>query len=365
MPRIPPALRRVAGSPPGVALGGVALGGVALAAAGCGDDPARLPAPSPWDLDSAAFVLTATVREGNTDLFLVDHPADARWTRLTLSPGLDSDPTWSPDGRRLAFHSDRDATGGEGGLDVYVMELDGEPGPGRPPEVTNLTNHPGHDYLPDWSPDGRHIAFLSRRAEPDAPLGSPGHLYLMDADGSNPRRITRLPLGASLGPRWTPDGRALLFARRVRPDGPTHLFRIELPRAALATGPAAQPDRTPIGGAETRLVADTFFNYAPAPSPDGRLLAYTAEGDAAARVVVVNADGTDPRVVLDEGYHYVDGWTPDGRWIVATRWYPAFQRTEAWLLSPDGHAPHRTVQAPVTRPDGGVAFRPPSSDPVP
>jgi TolB protein len=58
--------------------------------------------------------------------------------RLTTDPARDSDPTWSPDGARIAFASERD-----GNLEIYVMNADGS-------NPRRVTNNPGTDLVPDW-----------------------------------------------------------------------------------------------------------------------------------------------------------------------------------------------------------------------
>ncbi|MCI0551864.1 MAG: hypothetical protein L0287_12990 [Anaerolineae bacterium] len=89
---------------------------------------------------------------------------------LAANPALDINPTWSPDGSRLAFVSDR-----EGNREIYLISPDGT-------GMVNLTNDPAFDYSPVWSPSGRYIAFLSNREGTLA-------LYVMNADGSNPTKI--------------------------------------------------------------------------------------------------------------------------------------------------------------------------------
>ncbi len=90
-------------------------------------------------------------------------------------------PAWSPDGSRIAFDRSED-----GNFDVYVMNADGS-------DVRQLTRDPGEDSRPAWSPDGRSISFHSTRDRPTA--GTPSitpflEIYVMDADGSNVRRLT-------------------------------------------------------------------------------------------------------------------------------------------------------------------------------
>jgi TolB protein len=99
--------------------------------------------------------------------------ADGSGTRkLTHNARQNAEPAWSPDGRRIAFVSRRD-----GNAEVYVMNADGS-------GQRNLTRHPAKDVHPTWSPDGRRIAFVSNR---DGRLEA----HVMNADGSGQRSLTQ------------------------------------------------------------------------------------------------------------------------------------------------------------------------------
>jgi TolB protein len=111
--------------------------------------------------------------------------------RLTDGTNHDGWPTWSPDGKRIAFHSDRD-----GDLDIWVINSDGS---GR----TQLTSSAGDDAHPAWSPDGISIAFTSERE------GNPD-IWVMNADGSNPVKLTDAP-SRDRYPMWSPDGARIAF----------------------------------------------------------------------------------------------------------------------------------------------------------
>src|SRR5438105_9654472 len=112
---------------------------------------------------------------------------------LTSTPGSDGGPAWSPDGRRIAFVSDRD-----GLYDIYVMNADAS-GPRR------LTENADNEDQPVWSPDGTKIAFARSR------VGSRG-IYVMNADGSG---VTQLVASSArvvfVNPVWSPDGSKIAY----------------------------------------------------------------------------------------------------------------------------------------------------------
>ncbi len=104
---------------------------------------------------------------------------------------------------QIAFTSERD-----GNREIYVMDADG----GKP---RKLTDSPLVDWDPSWSPDGRHIAFTANGRPGDwGARGGDLEIYMMDANGSNPRKLTN-NLRQDTDPAWSPDGKHIAYASTI------------------------------------------------------------------------------------------------------------------------------------------------------
>lgn len=151
-----------------------------------------------WSPDGSRIVF-ASERDGNVDLYVID--ADSgELERLTDHPAADLHPAWSPDGRRIAFTSERYddiQPDYDGNAEILVLDLDTR-------RISRLTHHPADDAFPTWSPDGDRIAFASQRS-------GTFNLYVVNASGGDPSAITH-NTGTSWQPAWEPDGDRIAFA---------------------------------------------------------------------------------------------------------------------------------------------------------
>lgn len=188
--------------------------------------------------------------------------------RLTSSPGYDAEATLSPDGKTIVFTSTRN-----GDLDIYTMDADGG-------NVRQLTHELGYDGGPFFSPDGRHIVYRANhpstereQADYRALLGrklvrpTTLEIWVMDADGSNKRQVTRLN-AASFAPYYLADGRRIIFSSN-HGDPRGREFDLFL----------VNDDGT---GLE-RVTHSPDFDGFPMLSPDGKRLVFASNRNAAQR----------------------------------------------------------------------------------
>ena len=243
-----------------------------------------------------------------------------------LDPSLASDlwPSWSPDGKRIVYQSDRTVKPGPPdtvitGIDttitprsvafynLYGINADGT---GFQRLAADTTN----DIQPAWSPDGTKIAFSTDRVAGDY------EVYVMQADGTNPVRLTNSP-GEDGQPAWSPDGSKLAFA--TTRDAPLDSLHPEIYVMSAVDG-----------SGPVNLTRNTAADIEPAWSPDGAKIAFASDRSGQFEIWVMNANGTSPaRLTHGSAPAEFPAWSPDGTKIAYD------SDGHIWIMYADGSQP--------------------------
>ncbi len=227
--------------------------------------------------------------DGTTILFRRQDEPDARWDiwgvqadgsrmrNLTPEPYDEAGPTWSPDGTKVAFASNRSSAS-----DIFLMNPDGS-------GIKQLTHGSAIEIEPVFSPDGKQLAFLKEGSTADPPVLQ---LWTMNADGTGARRLTRTPAEYER-PTWSPDGNKIAFTRSH--GGNTDVFVIDAD-----------------GGQEQRLIGGPADDYQPTWSPDGKTIAFGSNRDSPPSLYLLHTDsGRISRLTRPSGGQDEDlSWQP-------------------------------------------------------
>jgi Tol biopolymer transport system component len=233
------------------------------------------------------LMFIARAENDQRDIFLTD--LTRRITRnLTQDIFAESGASWSPDGQRIAFISNRD------GGSLFTIDIGGNDLRRLiPPSNGTLMQAL---YQPIWSPDGTRIAYI-------APYRNRWEIYLINADGSNRRRLTS-HYASTYPPVWSPDGTRIAFVS-LR-DGSEEIYVVRVDR------------RIALGTTIRNLSRHPARDYLPAWSPDGREIVFVSNRDPLDQLFIVDTVSARlRRLTWEEADHYNPVWSPDGRWIAA------------------------------------------------
>ena len=213
----------------------------------------------------------SSARDGNLEIYVMDGDGSNQ-RRVTVNPARDESPVWSPDGKKIAFVSNRNNVNKDH-MQIWVIDADGK----NPMRLTDGLV----DWGPDWSPDGTKIVY-------DA---LPAGITVIDADGKNKRRLENQ---GGAHPSWSPDGKRIVYT-----FGQIYVMDAD-------------------GRNSKKLTHDVGFKRMPSWSHDGTRIAYLANH----RIWVMDSNGKNERRLTNINSDDHPTWSPDSESIA----FHSFQR---------------------------------------
>jgi len=248
--------------------------------------------------------LAYSTRESNPDIVVLDRQTGNR--ESIVGATLENEPAIAPDGRSLVFMSDRRGT-----FDLWLQSLlDGRPN-GTP---RRLTDHPGIAAVPDFSPDGRWIAYFRV-------LEGQLDIWVVPVEGGLPQRFTDHP-ATDVHPSFSPDGTRLAFVSNR--DGVNNIW----------VAPVAEGRRT---GEPWQLTHGESVHNFPRWSADSRRIACIIEYGIENDVFIVDPNSEGPPVQVTRGARAVNAiWDPSGDEMLVSGTWGSDRVTLRRVAVPDG-----------------------------
>jgi TolB protein len=216
-----------------------------------------------WSPDNRQIAFTGGYTQKGSAIFVVNTDGSGL-ARLTSPTGYTDDllPDWSPDGSRIAFERDRYDVSEQGGNTrflIITMKPDGT-------DQRILARSPLFEW-PAWSPDGSRVA-----AQATEGIGTQRDIYVINADGTAQRNLTHTPSPSEYEPRWSPNGRKILFESRSGKNRNVHVVNAD-------------------GTRHQNLARSTRYDGQPNWSPDGRSIVFVSNRDGNRDIYVMDASG--------------------------------------------------------------------------
>lgn len=299
--------------------------------------PTPLPSPTPTLLPPTGLISFDSNRDGGWGIYIVQADGTGEVNMVTFSPGGDMYGNWSPDGKRIAFHSYRSGTT----ADIYLINADST-------GLSRFTGDLANEKKPAWSPDGERIAFFSSE-NGDAPY----EIYLMNIDDSELMLLASNAQGLT-PPSWSPDGSRITFESSS--GDYLEIFVINVDGSGLVqltwNSTSVEPNWSPVGdriayvsvrngspeifvmhadGSGVTQLTKNSTSYEPAWSPDGNYIAFTSERTGKPEIFLMRADGSGLRQLTDDLHeNYAPRWAPEGVTMSSQPWFgPPFCMLDA------------------------------------
>ena len=272
-------------------------------------------------VDALAQITFMSHRDGNWEIYVMD-PDGGNQRRLTNNRRTDSSPSWSSDGKQIAFTSKGNDKGWN--RQIYVMDADGK-------NQRNLSNNEFDEWGASWSPDGTRIAFVSERNAEDW-----WNVYVMDTNGGNQRRLTENRHNDQ-SPSWSPDGQRIAFMSDRK--GNFQNYDIYVMDAS--------------GRNQRGLTNNRHNDEHPSWSPDGKRIVFMSDRDghldvhgfSSSEIYVMDADGRNQQRLTENGDHgWSPSWSPDGKRIAFSSGRDG--NYEIYVIDADGDNPQNLTNNP-------------------
>ncbi len=252
-------------------------------------------------------VVMVGYQNSNYDIYTMDADGNNR-VRVTNTSSnvINLSPTWSPDGKKIAFARLNNATGREKG--IYTINADGS-------GQKRLTNSDGlgEDLAPVWSPDGQKIAYFTSNNNQE-------QIIVINSSGGELKTLTADSYRSVL-PDWSPNGQKIVYAstQNIEGNGRFEIFTMN-----------------PDGSGKKRLTVNSNSDdLAPRWSPDGKKIVFTSLRSGKNLIYVMNADGSNVKKVSDQP-GFGPTWSPDGKMIMFTVQQGNNTNTELYVVNLDG-----------------------------
>ncbi len=235
--------------------------------------------------------------------------------QLTPEPSQDFYADWSPDGKKIAFISDR-----SGNWNIWLINSDGSN-----PQVLTADHQA---TSPSWSPDGSMIAYATDK---ESGMRFWTDIWIMGSDGSFQKPLSQTPTLKDLVPAWSPDGKKIAFLM-------LDMTAVPAWRITLMDVESKQSHE---------IASDKILFSRLAWSPDGKKIAFISDRSGKPEVWIMDRDGKEARPVTHDGAEKEHpDWSPDGKRIAFASKQSG--NWDLWLVHPDGTGLRQLTTSPAT-----------------